>query len=204
MGAGWIFPLRAAATLTLTKLFPRRYQRFLWCSLEHRVGPVFLCHHASVPCEVAFWVARHAEKLWEALQVEFPKETQDGFVLDVICDRHRGPGFKPNGDSRAIINLSRFFLDTAHPSFESQERSLRGTLAEELHHVVRGRRFGEEPYVFRGDGDSDHPWLEELLHYALNEFETEALRFCVRATGDRAELLAEVEKYLERRGRESP
>lgn len=204
MWAWFRFHAKAAATLIVVLLFPWRYQRFLWCSLEHQVGPVLLHHHTQVPCDIALWVVRHAQKLWEELRMEFPEETQEDFVLDVVCDRDRGPGFKPNGESRAIINLSRFFLDITHPSFESQERSLRGTIAEELYHIMRCRRLGEESYVFRSDGDSDHPWLEEILHYALNDFETEALRFCVRTTGDRAELLAEVEGYLERRGREFP
>jgi len=201
--AGLRFHAKALATLTLTLLFPWRYRRFLWCAEEHQVGPITLRHHAKVPCEVAVWVGGRARALWGKLKAELPEETQDGFILDVVCDRTRGPGLKVNGEPRAIINLFRFHLDSTSSDFEDQERSLRGTIAEELYHIARSRRFGEEPYVFRGDGDSDHPWLEEILHYALNEFETEALRFCVQTTGDRAELLAEVEGYLERRKSEA-
>ncbi|MEX0888012.1 MAG: hypothetical protein WDZ67_01400 [Patescibacteria group bacterium] len=185
----------------LARLWPKRYQVVPYCPEDHHRGSIQLRHHPKVPCDVALWVAEWAQVLWDQLREDFPKETEEEFELHVIWDPHRGPGFKPMNKPRAEINMACFFIEITHPGFEFQERYLRGTLAEELHHIVRDRRFGSEPYTYRGEPDSDHLWLEELLHYSLHDFEFEALRFCVRATGDRAELLERVEEHRRRRGR---
>ena len=89
------------------------------------------------------------------------------------------------GESRAVVNL-----------WEAGDLQIKGIVAEELHHIVRMRRFGDEDYVFRVDSESKQPKLERILYYALNPQETEALRFSVRVSGYRKELLCQVEDHL--------
>ena len=193
-----ILPVAIGATF-VSQLFARRYQVFRRCSEEHRLGLVTLTHHAKVSCDVALWVASHALELWERLGADFPEETTEPFELDVIWNPHRSMGFKPNHTSRARINMAWFFIDVNHS--DSQEQDLRGTIAEELHHIVRYRERGEEePYQFRPDHEDGH--FGAVLYYSMNEFEYAAPRFCVQATGNRSNLLREVEEYRKATGRE--
>ena len=196
----WLILPVAIGTALFSRLFARRYRIVRRCSEEHRVGLVTLTHHAKIPCDVALWAASHAQEIWEKLGDGFPKETLEPFELDVIWDRNRHMGFKLNHTSRAVINMAYFFIDVSHP--DSQEQELRGTIAEELHHIVRYRERGEEePYQFRPDPEeSNH--FELVLYYSINEFEYAALRFCAQATGNRSDLLGEVEEYREATGRE--
>lgn len=111
----------------------------------------------------------------------------------MIHDLCRRPGWKEFGRSEAVINLAvPWSLGSGQASLDVRVQTLRGTIAEELHHLVRARRFGEEKYEFRPDSEEEH--LGTVIYYAVNEFEYEALKFCVRATGDRADLLVEVEE----------
>uniref|UniRef100_A0A831YYX5 Uncharacterized protein n=1 Tax=candidate division WWE3 bacterium TaxID=2053526 RepID=A0A831YYX5_UNCKA len=190
-----VLSLGISAAAVFVKLITRRYRIVHYCPEEHQMGPVILIHQAEVPCEMSLWVARHAQEIWEKLRDDFPEETQEALCLDVIWNPHAGPGWQPWNESRAVINMAEpALLDVVHNDFEARQKIMRGTIAEELHHIVRFRRFGEERYQFRADPEDGH--LGAVLHYAVNEFETEALRFCVRTTGDRADLLREVEEYL--------
>lgn len=170
-----------------------------FCPLIHRVGPVILTHYNSVECFQAVGIANMAWKLWVDLGDDFPSETKDPLFLRVILDPKRKLGWKPFGTSIAVVNLAhRLPKSPTHPDFERRLTSIRSTMAEEVHHVARFRRSGDAEYTYINDPEEGH--LGVVLYYALNPHETEALRFVVEATGDRADLLGEVEECLKRRG----
>jgi len=152
---------------------------------QHRFGPIVLRHWRSISCERAIKIASWAGGFWELLRDEFPAETEPEFILELVLDPKKGPGWKPWGESRAVVNL-----------WEAGDLQTKGIVAEELHHIVRMRRFGDEDYVFRVDSESKQPKLERILYYALNPQETEALRFSVRVSRYRKELLCQVEDHL--------
>ncbi|GMR19121.1 MAG: hypothetical protein BMS9Abin34_247 [Patescibacteria group bacterium] len=168
-----------------------------FCPSTHHVGPVNLTHHSSIECSTALKIAQMAREIWEnsALKDDFPSETSQGFELEVIFDPKKGPGYKPWGISRAVVNLSGAYLYFPYPGNKAGNHSLKGTIAEELHHICRFRRLGDEKQVFKYDPE-DGP-IGVTLYYALNPLETEALRFVVKSTGDRANLLREVEEHFE-------
>jgi len=205
MVSNWaVFLATFISFFLLLQLLKKKYRLVPVCTIPHRLGPILLSHHAKVPCEVALWVAQRGREIWErGLRSEFPEETKEDVILTVVHIPYGKMGWADVEESRAVINLSCFFLDITHPSFEVQERLLRGVVAEELHHVAYFRRYGDEEYVFRVEEDSDQRQLEKILYYALNPQEYAALRFCVQETGDRAELLQMVEAYR-RRGTEFP
>ncbi|HLD96703.1 MAG TPA: hypothetical protein VI794_03270 [Patescibacteria group bacterium] len=189
----WLIPPMAAGAVIFFRKLAARYRVVRYCSEEHQVESVSLFrHHPMVPCDMALWVARNAQDLWKELEEDFPEETRESFALSVIWNPHDGPGWTTRESRTVVINLGTpALLDVVHNDFEARKRMMRGTLVEELHHVVRHRRFGEEHYRFRAEYDDKH--LGTVLYYAGNEFEYEALRYCVRITGDRADLLKEVE-----------
>jgi len=166
------------------------------CPLPHRFGPIRLQHYAAIECAQAILVASWAGGLWELLREEFPAETEEGFFLDLTLEPSRGPGFKAWGQPRAVVNLWGINFNITHPGYPESTRKLRGVIAEELHHLVRARRCDDAEYAFTFDRETRDRELETLFYYALNPHETEALRFVVRATGERAELLERVEEYL--------
>jgi len=187
--------LAFAAGSFLVRLWPDRFQFAPFCFEKHQVGPIRISHYTKVPCKVALWVAEHAQKLWENLRTDFPEEMVAGVDLEVVWRRYSRMGWARLEDSRAVINLACFFLDINNPSFPEQERTLRGVIAEELHHIAYHRRYGRQGQVFEVDEESDQYELEKIFYYAINQHEYEALRFCVRETGDRANLLQLVEAY---------
>ncbi len=170
-----------------------------FCPLIHRVGPVILTHYAAVECSRATEIAGMAREIWAhpTLKGAFPKETSQEFEFEVIFDPKKDPGYRPWGTSRAVVNLSGAELYLAYPGQDVGTRSFKGTIAEELHHVCRFLRQGDEKQIFKFNWEDGNDGV--LLYYTLNPPELEALRFVVEVTGDRANLLKEVEGYLERR-----
>lgn len=189
----WLILFLGTLAAALWLLFRPRIVSY--CSEKHQVESVSLFrHHSIVPCEMALWVAQNAQDLWKELAADFPEENREPFALNVIWDPKGGPGWVTRDSRVVVINLGTpALLDVTRNDFEARKRMMRGTLAEELHHICRFRKFGEESYRFRTEEGDGH--LGEVLYYAVNGFEYEALKFSVRTTGDRAGLLAEVEEY---------
>lgn len=187
----------------LVRLWPGRFQFAPFCFEKHQVGPIRLSHHTKVPCQVALWVAEHARKLWENLRTDFPEETVAGVDLEVVWRRYSRMGWARLEYSRAAINLACFSLDINHPSFREQERTLRGVIAEELHHIAYYRRYGRQGQVFEVDEESNQYEFERILYYSLNPHEYAALQFCVRETEDRVGFLKLVEAHRQK-GSEFP
>ena len=168
------------------------------CSAEHRFGPARYTHYAAIECPAAELVASWAAEIWEELREEFPAETELDFTLELILDPAEGEGrvWFQDGVSYAVVNLCGINLDITHPAYLEGEGRLRATISEELHHLVWFRNHGWFDYLYEFDPESRDREMEEVLYYALNEHETEALRFVVRATGEREELLEQVDEYL--------
>lgn len=199
---GLIFLAGLTAGFFVQRAFSKKYEIVRVCSEEHRVGSISLKHHPRVTCQMALWIARQAQDLWNKLAADFPEETREELVLEVIFDPRTTPGWKVRNEPRVVINPVYFFLGKPTPAFAAKEQAIRGLLAEELHHLVRSRRFGEESYFFLTDPEKGPVGgVGGVAYYGINEFEYEALNFCVRATGDRADLLAEVEDYRRKTGR---
>jgi len=168
-----------------------------FCRDPHRgFDSFYLKHHVSIDCRTAELVARYAAVAWEQLRNESPAATRSKFLLKIIFNENsRKPGYKIRGTSIVVVNLAHHPLDLDSPGlFAVQELDLRETIAEELHHVVYHRVFGEKGKDFKFDPEDGHPGV--IHYYAFNRHELEALRFCVRTVGARAELLREVEEFL--------
>lgn len=175
------------------------------CPTVHRIGPARCTHSAAIECDLARLAASWAIEPWELLREEFPAETEEEFPLELKLDpaELKGRVWFSEGIAYAVVNLwgidfaspHPIYLEEIHPLGET-DRGPRGTIAEELHHLVWFRKYGHFDYVYTYDPESRDRERETILYYALNEHETEALRFAVRATGERRELLEKVEAYL--------